>query len=263
MKVKWPLFWAGMACMAGIFLLLAAAAPMPILRNQWTTNTPNSSIIGDYSYSNAVAGSGTNFLVYTSQGIQSFAPGRSLWKAHGWYGDPKIFEYGPGSSMNSNGSAAITVVDAAVTPLQAQGATGQGVDYLQVKDSAANTIGYFRTNAMWQTTNDFYATVQTADATVTTIITLTMRDNASVQVGVRTAGFNATTSASYYRVAAFRSVAGTVTQIGPTTAVSTGEDNAAMDCTVSTTANTIIVQVTGIAATTINWKTYVSFFYGQ
>lgn len=264
MKKFLPGLFCGLALSWLLLMLMGAAAPAPIQRNQWSTNVQGQPVIGDFTYTNAAAGT-TNFWLVNDQGINSLAPGRSLWKGYSWFNSGgKAFHAADGFvQLLTNGAALMQAVDATVTPISTTGASGQGVDYLQVRDSAANVIGYFRTNAMWQTTNDFYALLTTTDATVTTIQTLTMRDNTTVQVSARVSAFNATTSASYWRVATFRSVAGTVTQVGATTAVSTGEDNAAMDCTIDTTANTIRIRATGIAATTILWKSYATLYYGE
>lgn len=264
-KYFFPGLFCGIALSWLMLMLMGAAAPAPIQRNNFSTNVSGQPVIGDFTYSNGVpAGVYTNHVVFSGQGVQGFAPSRTLWKLNGWVNNSGVsIQLAELSSLNTNGSAQFVGVDAATVPIKSQGATGQGVDYLQVLDGPGNTIGYFRTNAMWQTTNDFYALAATADATVTTIQTITMRDNTAVQVSARVSAFNATTSASYWRVATFRSVAGTVTQVGATTAVSTGEDNAAMDCTIDTSANVIRIRITGVAATAINWKSYVRCFYGE
>lgn len=109
-----PYFLLGGALMASLlWLVLGAAAPAPVQRNQWTTNVQGQPIIGDFAVSNGVAGSGTNFVVTTFQGFTSFAPGpRQLWKLYGWgtggpAGDSALDWAGSSSRLATNGSIVI------------------------------------------------------------------------------------------------------------------------------------------------------------
>lgn len=264
MKKQFLLTSAGGLLAAFVFfLLMGAAAPNPVQRNLFTTNVPSASVIGGWTYSNALAGTGTNFISFTDQGVQQFAPGRNIWKLYGWFATDKVFDWGLGSILYTNGAGLFSALNAGVVPITAAGATGQGVNYLQVTDGAANVIGFFRTNAMWQTTNDFYATLQTTDNTTNVILTITMRDNTAVRVSATTVGWNSTSSASTERIAAFKSVAGTVTQVGATATLGLFEDDAVFETLLDTSANVIRLRVAGNTAKTVNWKAYVSLRYGE
>ena len=101
-------------------------------------------------------------------------------------------------------------------------------------------------------------TVQTTNATPTTIITysgLSVNDVA-VQVFVKITGLknNFTEAAGYYLTGTFRRTGGTITQVGSTLMISQNEDTASWDATLAVSGTDILVQVTGVAATTINWQ---------
>lgn len=63
-----------------------------------------------------------------------------------------------------------------------------------------------------------------------------------------------TDEASYYRIATLHDTAGTVAVVGTVTAVHTAESNAAWDATIAVSSNQMRYQLTGVAATTINWS---------
>lgn len=101
------------------------------------------------------------------------------------------------------------------------------------------------------------ATVQTTDATVTTLDLFTLADETVVSVhawihGLVTGG----DAAVYDLVGAVKRVsAGAATVIATLPATSTPiEDNAAWDATLDVSGNDVRVRVTGVAATTINWR---------
>lgn len=97
--------------------------------------------------------------------------------------------------------------------------------------------------------------VQTTDATVTSLATLATTDDytyiitAEVQGAVNTGG----NTAGYGRAATFKNVAGTLSQVGSTTALWTHEDAAGWDCDIDADGTDIRIRVTGAAATTIDW----------
>lgn len=101
-------------------------------------------------------------------------------------------------------------------------------------------------------------TVQTTNATPTTIITysgLSANDTA-VQIVITVTGLknNFTEAAGYFLSGTFRRTGGTITQVGSTLMISQNEDTASWDATLSVSGTDILVQVTGVAATTINWR---------
>lgn len=105
----------------------------------------------------------------------------------------------------------------------------------------------------------------TADATVTTLAYFSTVPSRSYIFTAEVVALNQDLSqaASYVRVGNFRTnAAGVLAQVGATTAVSTIEDNGAWDCAlaVSQTDSSgaakpeIRVNVTGAAATMVNWR---------
>lgn len=104
-------------------------------------------------------------------------------------------------------------------------------------------------------------TVQTTNATVTTIVTITTQSDKCYTVVVDVSGLQSggSNGVGYVRAATVRNDSGTLTQVGTTTAMHTAEDAAlaACDVTVAISGTNILVQVTGIAATTIDWKAFV------
>lgn len=98
--------------------------------------------------------------------------------------------------------------------------------------------------------------ITTTDATPTTVGSIDASDPDHVyqvqcSVTGKVAGGNA---ASYIRTATFKNVAGTVTQVGSTATPLTNEDDVAWNVGLSVVATSIIVTVTGAAATNIDWK---------
>lgn len=108
--------------------------------------------------------------------------------------------------------------------------------------------------------------VATTDATPTTILSFTTASNFSYQVEVmctarRTGGSAGTAgdSAGYKLFGTFKNVAGTLTQVGTTTAAHTAEDQAGMDCTLGTSGTAIVVTGTGTVNNNFNWEAIMEF----
>lgn len=100
-------------------------------------------------------------------------------------------------------------------------------------------------------------TVQTTDATVTNLFTYTQAPDASVyRLRAEVIGTDSSNSkrASYVIEGLFYKASGTFTQQGSTTVVSSIESTASWDCDFAVAGGQVLVQVTGEAATTINWK---------
>lgn len=102
--------------------------------------------------------------------------------------------------------------------------------------------------------------VATTNATVTTLHTFTIPASTTYTVtswvvARRTGGTGGTAEdgAAYTISATFKNVAGTATQIGATTVISTAEDQAAWDCTYDVTGATARVRVTGAANNNVSW----------
>jgi hypothetical protein len=98
--------------------------------------------------------------------------------------------------------------------------------------------------------------VTTTDATVTSALLIPVATSTVSTVFVTVAGRNSAGSqgAAYVLSGTFRNDAGTVTQIGTTTALVTHEDNAAWACVLDVSGTNVRVRVTGAAATTITWN---------
>lgn len=102
------------------------------------------------------------------------------------------------------------------------------------------------------------ATVQTTDATPTTLATIPITADSSCVIDAHVSAkqtSSGTTRAGYVvQALVYRIGAGAATRQGTDNALFTRESTATMDATVTTSGNDAIVQVTGVAATTINWK---------
>jgi hypothetical protein len=121
-------------------------------------------------------------------------------------------------------------------------------------------------------TRNFGPHAVTTDATVTVAATVTTGASRIYTIKAIVNGMTSDTTtdqASYVLVGLFKNVAGTLTQVGSTTVVSSIESNAAWDCAfavVAATATvpaTVVVNVTGVAATTIFWHAQVEVIQGQ
>lgn len=99
-------------------------------------------------------------------------------------------------------------------------------------------------------------TVQTTDATVTTVTSYTMPDNCVGFFRVRMIGRRASNgdSAGYDSGATFkRHAAGGATLIAAVTTYAAMENDAAWGITVDASVNDVRVRATGVAAVTIEW----------
>lgn len=106
----------------------------------------------------------------------------------------------------------------------------------------------------------FQGRAATTDATATTILTLaTITDSVKmieVKVAARRTGGTGGTAgdgAGYARVATFKNIAGTVSQIGSTQDNATHENQAGWDISFSISGTNVLVQVTGAADNNITW----------
>lgn len=99
--------------------------------------------------------------------------------------------------------------------------------------------------------------VQTTDATVTTLATITPPDNTTTMVFARVTAHRTDhgASAGYWLFGTFRKAAGVMALVGAISEFKQ-EDVAAWDATLVASAGNILVQGTGAALTTINWDTY-------
>jgi len=113
----------------------------------------------------------------------------------------------------------------------------------------------------------------TTDATVTVAATRITSSNTIYYVKAKVVAVATGTFGSdvavYERLACIKNVAGTVTLQGSVTAIATIESNAAWDCTIGVSGTSIVVNVTGAAATAVTWhvqletisvKTYITAY---
>jgi hypothetical protein len=107
---------------------------------------------------------------------------------------------------------------------------------------------------------------QTTDATATNILTLTLPDESAYFMGAKVVGRQSDTSnrACYNREAlVYRNAGGGATIQGSVSDVTTIESDANWNATITVSGNNASVTVTGIAATTINWKAEVELLGAQ
>ena len=116
--------------------------------------------------------------------------------------------------------------------------------------------------AAWGTSGgNVEATVQTTDATLTTIQTIALTGNLTTLINVKVCAGNDTTpsigdTASFFVKAAFLDVAGaTQISISDKLAVRGADaDTGGWDVTTAVSASNALIQVTGEVGTTINWR---------
>lgn len=114
------------------------------------------------------------------------------------------------------------------------------------------------------------ATVQTADATQTTIASIQVNANETFAVEVTVVAMEASATSAgravYHKSGLFyRAATGNVTQQGSTVSIQTSESDVNWDLafTLDTTNQKILVSATGAAATTIRWKAYLKYIKVQ
>lgn len=105
------------------------------------------------------------------------------------------------------------------------------------------------------------ASITTTDATVTTLYSFIPRDNSALRFWAEVEAFNGVSSATYGRLAGFKSLGGAVVQIGVTASLLVVEEDSAYDCVIDIVGNLIRVRVTGAAGRTINWKINTKAMY--
>jgi hypothetical protein len=142
MKKFLPAICGAFLAMFVMWLVLGAAAPAPLYRNQWTTNVPGQPVIGSFIYSNSVAGAETNFVIANSQGfLELNGGGRQLWKLYGWFGTDKAFDWnGSQSKLMTNGGAVLSLSDPTQVGLLVTGAAAQAGDLFNGNNSAGGTV---------------------------------------------------------------------------------------------------------------------------
>lgn len=113
-------------------------------------------------------------------------------------------------------------------------------------------------------TNTIIATLTTTDNTTNNIYTFTPLNNSCTRVMANIVGYNATSSASYGKIATFKNAAGTVTQIGITATIGQAEEDGAYESLINVTgATTVRIQVAGNTGRTVNWIAYIQLIYVQ
>lgn len=106
-----------------------------------------------------------------------------------------------------------------------------------------------------------YASVQTTDATVTTLMSKTLAEGKAYIIIANIIGKQADTNRASYvrRACVYRPAAGSATLQGSVQDELTVESDASWDCTIDVSGNDVRVRITGVAATTIDWKGSLEF----
>ena len=102
------------------------------------------------------------------------------------------------------------------------------------------------------------ARLQTTDATITTAITFGTTSGRGYSVWAQAAGFNQDGygdgyGAGYIRSAAFKNIAGTLTQAGSTLGVATHEDDIGWEVSITLSGTNILIRVQGDTGKTVEW----------
>ena len=159
-----------------------------------------------------------------------------------------------GTLMLSDGTNTVQINVTSADALSFNSATSHNFDSPVIVDGTGEALG-----DGFKIQNSY---VQTTDATVTTIITIATASDHSYLVTVDAIGATTSgaTTGAYVRRAAYENDSGTLGGVGVgVTNVDTLEDAgaAAWDVTITTSGTNILIQVTGAAATTINWQATV------
>lgn len=98
--------------------------------------------------------------------------------------------------------------------------------------------------------------IETTDATATDILTIEIEDQSAGILQVWCAGFDATDAVTGMKQVRYKKVGGTLTlgTVGDVLAVQADGALSAATFGIIASSNNIAVQVTGVAATAINWK---------
>ena len=101
-------------------------------------------------------------------------------------------------------------------------------------------------------------TVQTTDATVTTLESFTTASDTAYTIHATVSAVKSDGSqvASYVMYATFQNDSGTLTQVGTTSYSHTAESDAAWDAVLDISGTAVRVRITGVAATTIRWQNH-------
>lgn len=143
---------------------------------------------------------------------------------------------------------------ASLVMLGAQSASGQVGDIFTFEQRGGVSYEVARTTA---TPGGTTATVQTTGNSATALLTIGLSDATAYHVTASAVGVkeDGTARASYVRMATvYRTGGGSATLEGSVTAVHTVESDANWDCTIGVTSNSVRILVTGVAATTIDWR---------
>jgi len=126
---------------------------------------------------------------------------------------------------------------------------------------AVGTISQADSSGTVDTKHHSRNTVQTTDATATTIFIVNPGTDKTILVKALILGSSATGNVAAYEVVAVgRNSGGTMTILSSTVTV-LYESDAAFDCTVDWVTSNLRIQVTGLLATTIDWVATVDYLY--
>jgi len=168
--------------------------------------------------------------------------------------------------MNQSDSAGWIILSIDVDESSFQSGSGEKAYLAMGSDGNSNfqfnNDGRFEQGAQGGVSYQQAVSVTTADATVTTLRTISTEPDSAFHVTAYVCGHETTDSdetASYVIHGTFQNDGGTLTQIGSTTDAHTAEVTAAWACgfNANNTSDEIEVQVTGAAATNIQWAGHV------
>lgn len=117
-------------------------------------------------------------------------------------------------------------------------------------------LTYNGTNAVWESDDSTVATVTTTDATVTALETIATTSDQSYLIRTRVTSRRSDSgseSNGYVLTGLFKNVAGTVTQVNITDRLEF-EDSSAWNTIFAISGTNILINVTGEASKTIQWK---------
>jgi hypothetical protein len=166
-----------------------------------------------------------------------------------------MFNVGSAAQFQVNSSGDVTV--GGQLKLGSTSSDPSGVNGQTYYNTTSNKFRCYQ-NGQWVDcgVDSIAGTVQTTTASTTTAASFTPPDSTVSVLDVTVSGrkSDGTQGAGYRLAGTFRRSGGTVTQIGSTSVLSTQEDDSAWDAAFNISGTSIQVSVTGVAATTIDWK---------
>jgi len=180
----------GIAAFVAFWFLLGAAAPMPVLRNKWSTNTADAApVIGNWRYIQTGVGN-TNDVNWNDTGITGLKDGgnSALWILYGWSsGNTGSFGWGPGPSSLAltNGGLIVAVRDTATIPLRTVGFSATTANLISIESNSVPLVTVSSSGNLQASNGVYIAGMYRKQALLVTSTALTAQIDGTLQNSYR------------------------------------------------------------------------------